>query len=155
AALPAAGNNATAGADQTVQNVPQPAFAGAATGSQGALPPSAAVQFTYKLPAGWKELSASEFRNVNLSFGPAGAGERYVSLLSDAGGGILENVNRWRKQMGAPELTQADLADLPTLSLLGQQAVYLELSGDYAGMMGSGAIKRALLLGVLGKDAAG
>ena len=55
-----------------------------------------------------------------------------VSSLAGDGGGLLPNVNRWRKQLGLAPVTDADLANLPTLDASGGKATLIELSGTDA-----------------------
>jgi len=43
-------------------------------------------------------------------------------------------VNRWRKQMGLPEITAAEADALPTRPLLGGQAYATSLDGSYKSM---------------------
>jgi hypothetical protein len=96
---------------------------------QGAMQP----QFSWVTPEGWAEVPATQFRPVNLR--PAGdpKAECYVTQL---GGGITENVNRWRGQMGQPPVDDAAIAALPKKPLMGAEAYYVEVEGNYTGMSG-------------------
>ena len=88
-------------------------------------------------PEGWNFLPATEFRHVNFDFGPAREGEMYLTLLPiTGGGGMLENMNRWRQQMGQPPLTESDLATLPTKTIFGRPIPALDIAGTFTG--GSG-----------------
>lgn len=88
-------------------------------------------------PEAWNFLPATEFRHLNFDFGPAREGEAYLTLLPiQSGGGVLENFNRWRKQMGQEPLTEAGLAALPTKPVFGRPAPFLDVSGTFTG--GSG-----------------
>ena len=88
-------------------------------------------------PEGWNFLPATEFRHVNFDFGPNREGEVYLTLLPiSGGGGVLENFNRWRKQMDQPALAEADLATLPTKTIFGRPIPSLDLTGTFTG--GSG-----------------
>src|SRR5690606_21160343 len=49
-------------------------------------------------------------------------------------GGVLQNVNRWREQVGAGPLTQAQVAALPKVALLGSEAPIVEAAGTFQGM---------------------
>jgi len=94
---------------------------------------------SWRTPDGWSMVRATEFRNINFTFGPNREGECYLSLISAEGGGLLENFNRWRKQMGLPDFTADDLAKLPVKKILLREAPTLDLTGTYdPGMMAGG-----------------
>lgn len=95
-----------------------------------------APMFSFKTPEGWEELPAKEFRPINLR--PAGdpKAECYVSSFGGSGGGLTENVNRWRKQMKLEPVDEAAVAALPKKPLLGGEATFVELDGNYGGMGG-------------------
>ncbi len=92
--------------------------------------------FSWTTPEGWEELPAKQFRPVNLR--PAGdqKAECYVSKLDGAAGGLTENINRWRNQMGLEPIDEAAIAALPKKPLLGAEAVYIDLDGTFGGMSG-------------------
>lgn len=91
------------------------------------------ASFSWKTPEGWEELPAKQFRNINLR--PAGdpKAECYVST---ARGSLAENVNRWRTQMALDPVDDATIAALPKKPLMGGQAAYVELDGNFKGMSG-------------------
>ena len=95
--------------------------------------------FRWKVPEGWTENSSSRMRLINLSFGPNGEGECYLTALPGEGGGIPMNVNRWRGQMGLEELSDEAIAELPEKTLLGMAAKFVDLKGDFGGMSFPGA----------------
>ncbi|MEW6072336.1 MAG: hypothetical protein AB1726_07010 [Planctomycetota bacterium] len=109
-----------------------PHGAGTAAEAPAAAPPAIA----WDLPAGWEELPASGMRAANLR--PAGNpdAECTVILLGGSGGSELDNVNRWRGQMGLAAVSAAELGALPTIPVLGRPARRVELRGDYTGMGG-------------------
>lgn len=84
-------------------------------------------------PAGWREGPARQMRLVTYEIGQSGLTECY---LSRAMGSTLDNVNRWRGQVGEASLDAAGLRALPTVSVLGRDAVLVEASGEYRGMGG-------------------
>lgn len=102
--------------------------------STGMSMPASQPGFTWTTPEGWEELPSKQFRPVNLR--PAGdpAAECYVSQLSGTGGGLTENINRWRNQMKLEPIDDAAVAELPKKPLLGGEATYIDLDGTYAGM---------------------
>lgn len=105
-------------------------------GMTGSGMPMAAAQpgFTWTTPEGWEELPSKQFRPINLR--PAGdpAAECYVSQLGGTGGGLTENINRWRNQMQLEPIDDAAVAALPKKPLLDGEASYIDLDGTYTGM---------------------
>jgi hypothetical protein len=68
--------------------------------------------------------------------------------LSGEGGGLAQNVNRWRAQLGAGPLEPAAVAALPTVLLLGRPGTLVEVEGTFSGMGGSAARAGFRLLGL-------
>lgn len=89
-------------------------------------------------PENWLVLPAKQFRELNYRFGESGLGEVYVSI---AGGSILENVNRWRKQFGADALSADDLVASHKVMMAGEQGVWVEAEGTYGAGMGDSEVK--------------
>ncbi len=85
-------------------------------------------------PAGWLALPATQIRLLNYRFGESGLGEVWVSISS---GSVLDNVNRWLKQFGAPPIDAAGLAALRSVPIAGATGSWVETAGDYAGGMGA------------------
>jgi hypothetical protein len=97
----------------------------------------AQTMLRWSTPEGWNFLPATEFRHLNFDFGPNREGEAYLTLLPiSSGGGVLDNLNRWRKQMDQPPLAEADLAGLPTMTIFGKIVPMIDLKGTFTG--GSG-----------------
>ena len=99
----------------------------------GAAAPSADVvaKPTWIVPAGWQEGELAQFliaRYVIKGSGDATATVN-VSQLAGDGGGLLANVNRWRKQLGVVPITEADLAKIATIDASGAKATLVEISG--------------------------
>ena len=110
-------------------------------GSQGGptpiRPPQAApapIELTWETPAGWEALPATSMRTANFQVPPDA--ECYVTLLPGRAGGLAENLNRWRKQMGAAPLEQSELAALPQRQVLGVSGVEISIDGTFTGMGG-------------------
>ena len=95
--------------------------------------------FQWIVPEGWSENESSRMRLINLSFGPNGEGECYLTALPGEGGGIPPNVNRWRGQMGFDALTEEQINELPEQTLLGMPAKLVDIRGDFGGMSIPGA----------------
>ncbi len=104
--------------------------------------------FTWTLPEGWTEAQATPMRLGNFKLASNPDAECYVTLLQGAAGGVDANINRWRTQMGQPELKPEEIAALPKLTVLGQPASLVEIKGSFAGMMGD-AKPGYMLLGVV------
>lgn len=100
-------------------------------------------------PAGWAQAERSQMRPVNLTFGPNGEGECYLSMLPGGAGGVLANVNRWRKQMGQSELTQEDVDKLPKRTLMGIEGVFVSIDGAYTAVGAPEAKPDHRMLGII------
>lgn len=80
----------------------------------GQAPEVATPSVTWKLPAGWQELPASQMRVGHFAIsGPDGQKAQLTIIpLGGAGGGDLENVNRWRGQVSLSRIDAAELERL-------------------------------------------
>jgi hypothetical protein len=67
---------------------------------------------TYSLPAGWQDVAPRQFEIRRFSTGSANAPQ--VSISEPTRGSLIENINRWRKQVGLESITEAEL---PTMTL--------------------------------------
>jgi hypothetical protein len=103
----------------------------------------------WETPSGWAQAERSQMRPVNLTFGANKEGECYLSLLPGGGGGSLANVNRWRKQMGQPEITEADLEKLPKRKLMGIDGTYVSIEGAYTSVGATEARPEHRMLGIV------
>jgi hypothetical protein len=90
--------------------------------------------FAWQAPAGWTQGPPKTARLVTFN---VGATECYVAVLGGDGGGLLSNVNRWRGQMGATPLTDADVAGLARAKVFGQDCPLMEAPGNYTDMGGA------------------
>ncbi|MEM9801386.1 MAG: dienelactone hydrolase family protein [Planctomycetota bacterium] len=97
-------------------------------------------------PPGWTESQGSRMRVASYEL-PGGADCSVIALGSD-GGGLLANVNRWRAQMGASDLSEDDLDDLPRVPMLGRLVPTVRIEGNYTGMGGQ-QVEDALMLGAI------
>lgn len=118
-------------------------------------PQQSQIPLVWTTPDGWKEAPASTsggmagMRLINLTFGPNGEGECYLSAMPGNAGGLEANVNRWRTQMGQPAYTAEDLAKLPIRSFLGREATYVAFDGNFKGMGAADAKTGYRLLGLV------
>lgn len=118
-------------------------------GAMGGASMAAGPSFTYELPEGWSELTPTQFRVVNLQVAGHEKGECYLTVLGGEGGGLLENINRWRRQMGQEPIDEAAAAQLPKKTLLGKEAVAVDIRGTYTGMRGDQSDADFALAGLL------
>ena len=86
------------------------------------------------VPADWKEGQLAQF--LVAKFVISGSGDAVaavnVSQLSGDGGGLLPNLNRWRAQLGLPQVSEADLAKLPKIDASGVKATVADFTGTDA-----------------------
>jgi hypothetical protein len=77
----------------------------------GQVPEVATPSVSWKLPAGWQELPASQMRVGHFAInGPEGQQAQLTIIpLGGMGGGDLENVNRWRGQVSLGRIDEAEL----------------------------------------------
>ena len=111
------------------------------------MPPPAPTEsaLTWTAPQGWVQKPPRMMREV--TFAPAGStkAECYVAL---AGGDLAMNVNRWRGQMGQAPLSEAEIQGLRRIPVLGGEAYFLEIGGDFSGM-GAADTNDAVMFGVV------
>jgi hypothetical protein len=77
-----------------------------------------------------------------------GAVECYVVILGGNGGGIVGNLQRWAGQLGQEPPSEADVAAMPVVDILGVKAPLLEATGAYTGMGATEAIPDTMMLGL-------
>jgi hypothetical protein len=97
----------------------------------GALP-----QLQWKLPAGWQEVAASQMRVASFRVAGKDGNVADVSVVPLPGlaGGDLDNVNRWRSQVGLGPMSEQELPKLAEqLEIAGQQAQLYDQAGQAAG----------------------
>ncbi len=90
--------------------------------------------FQWTTPEGWTEVEPTSMREINLRFGEGDEGQAYLTRLPGEAGGVEANINRWRKQMGAAELSPEEVEELSTRFLLGREAKLLQIDGTYTGV---------------------
>ncbi len=86
----------------------------------------------WTVPAGWQSVPPSQFLLAQYSIQSNGAqADVNISQMAGEGGGLLANVNRWRRQLGLPLVDQeADLSTLVApLTVPGAQAQMVDFNG--------------------------
>ena len=94
--------------------------------------PEAPARVTWTLPTGWEELPASQMRVGHFAINGEQGQKAQVTIIPLAGeaGGDSENVNRWRGQVGANRLTDAQITEAGAAVNIGTAAGRLF---DFAG----------------------
>ena len=119
----------------------------AAGAGQQDVPYEDLIDLDYTLPAGWKALSPTRMRKVNLEFEADGQAILYATIFRDQGG-VLMNVNRWRKQMGLPPIDAAAVQGLERRPMANGEAFCVDLTGTFTGM-GDTRVEGAGMLGAI------
>lgn len=110
-------------------------------------PPAASLQWI--TPEGWIEETTSPLRVINLSVAAHPEVECFVTVLPGSAGGALDNYNRWRAQMQLDPVDEEHLERLPSVELLDQPGILVDLEGVYTGMRGERADSGYAMLGVI------
>lgn len=108
---------------------------GKPAGPLPARPSASRPALHYDQPAGWQEVPPSS-SIIAAAFKVVEGGQTVdvtVTPLSGTAGGLLANVNRWRGQIGAEPVTEAQLArDVSRLEVGGTAAEYVDITGPAA-----------------------
>jgi hypothetical protein len=86
----------------------------------------------WTVPPGWREIPPSEFLLAGYAIaGTNGAkADVNVAMLGGEGGGVLANVNRWRRQLGLPPVAEDNLPAVSgALAVAGAQATLVDMTG--------------------------
>jgi len=108
-----------------------------AIGDMGAPPPSAptagsVARPNWQAPADWQEVPPAQFLLAEYAITGANGAKADVNVaqLSGDGGGLLPNVNRWRRQIGLDPLDDAALGSLASsVDVTGGKATLVDMSG--------------------------
>jgi hypothetical protein len=91
-------------------------------------PPKRELPFTFKAPAAWSAGSGSSISV--LAFQVSEMGKKIDVTVTPAGGGLLPNINRWRRQVGLGAIDQDQLEkDVQKLEAGTVKFSYVELVG--------------------------
>jgi hypothetical protein len=86
--------------------------------------------FSYEVPEGWDEQTAGGMRTVAFAIQDGDETAEVTAIaLGEAAGGVFPNVNRWRGQVGLPELANETELDVENIEIDGQAASYVRLDG--------------------------
>lgn len=105
------------------------------TGEDGDMLAEVRRLLVYSTPSGWIENPRPAGPRI-LEFRTAGEGAPVVSLayLQGSGGGLGPNINRWRGQVGLPEMADAE-GSAQSFPFLEQPGHYVELIGAEKGLL--------------------
>jgi hypothetical protein len=108
----------------------EPAAAAAGGGAAGA------GGLRWVAPDGWQPLEPDAFRLAWYQIGPDV--QSWITTLGGTGGGVEANLSRWHSQFDRPAPGADDIAALPTVSVLGRDALWVDLlgEGEADGMIG-------------------
>jgi hypothetical protein len=113
--------------DVRVYSIPKETAAPAVQSDAGALPPghpalpatasapsTAEPQLQWQLPPGWEQVPPGQMRAASFRVKGPDGNQADVGVFSLPGraGSDLDNVNRWRGQIGLPPVSETDLAGL-------------------------------------------
>jgi len=98
-------------------------------------------------PESWLPVPSTEFRLLNYRFGDEGKGEVWVS---EARGGLLDNINRWLGQFALEPIDEPTLAGWGKVNVgADKQGVWVEAQGTYSPGMGQPPRPDQALAGIL------
>ena len=132
----------------------EPAPAQGQMASSAALPPghpeasASTPALEWKLPAGWQEVPPGEMRLASFHVPGNDGKQADVSVIPLPGlaGRDLDNVNRWRGQVGLPPVSEEEMAKLAQPVQIGAQTAQLyDQAGQAPGSGESSRILAALL----------
>ncbi len=103
-------------------------------GGSSRAPDPAAI--AWDVPEGWTASAATPPRLGTFKPKDATQAECLVTVLRGSGGGVAANMNEWRRQMGQAKLTPNEYTALQRIPVLGVDAVYIKVEGDYKGKSG-------------------
>jgi hypothetical protein len=87
----------------------------------------------WQVPASWKEVPPSQMLLAKFVVPDPSQpkAEVTVSVLGGDGGGLLANINRWRRQLNLEPVENATLGQVTTsLDVLGRKAILVDMSGQ-------------------------
>ncbi len=86
------------------------------------------TKFTWNVPSDWIENEPKQFQIANYSIPISDIDNAIIAISKFGGnaGGIMANVNRWRKQIELPEISLEDISKKAKqgLSSIGEYSVY-------------------------------
>jgi hypothetical protein len=94
-------------------------------------------KFAWQVPAGWTQAAPGQMQAARFTVGD-GKADVFVSVFPNSTGGTLANVNRWRRQLGLNEVTEADLKSIASpLDPSTPDAVLVDMKNGGKRMLGA------------------
>lgn len=96
---------------------------------------SSASKPNWQVPSGWKEVAAGQFLVAKYELAGQGGAQAEVNVSSAAGegGGLVANVNRWRRQLGLSGLSDTEVEQLAKpVEVADGKAMFVDMSGTDA-----------------------
>ena len=90
---------------------------------------------TWTVPTGWQEAPAGQFLAAKFTITGQGDAQAAVNISMSAGegGGLIGNVNRWRRQLGLDEQSPEEITKaVTTVETAGVKAMFIEMAGTDA-----------------------
>jgi hypothetical protein len=106
----------------------------------GAAPgPQEPGELTYKVPEGWTKAKPKLFSVATFRTGAGDdSPEVTVTPLKGGAGGAVENLNRWREQVGLPRAKGKELVkDMRKIDIGGGEGLYVEMVGREKAIFGA------------------
>jgi len=94
----------------------------------------------WTVPSQWEEVAPGQMQMAKFNVPARGSAkaEVSVSIFPNDTGGTLANVNRWRRQIGLPEVQAAELPSLVSpLDLSNPDAILVDMKSDSKRMLGA------------------
>lgn len=124
------------GAIAAVKSYTVPKQGGSATNTAASMRIPAMPGVVYKTPEGWEKMPAGAMRAASLRIIGDKDQVAEVSAIPLPGfaGSELDNVNRWRSQVGLPEIAEKDLAGIVEKAKISKEDAHLyDISGQKSG----------------------
>jgi hypothetical protein len=109
---------------------------------------AARPRLAWDLPAGWKHAPTTT-RPYNFVLEGDAHTDAYLTAMEKLQGTLLDNVNRWRRQMGQPAVDAQALAAYPRHRIFDDEGVLVEAQGTFTPMGGGEPEAGWMLLGLI------
>jgi hypothetical protein len=84
---------------------------------------------TWTVPEGWRKGKGNQFSYAAFAVGPE-SGPSVELTISQVGGSVLDNLNRWRGQLGLNPIQQSEIAQtFSEIQIDGKKALKVDMSG--------------------------
>jgi len=110
-----------------------------ATAATAPEPAQSTPQFHWKTPEGWQTLAPGQMQVAKFALPARGdaKAEVFVSIFPSDTGGVLANVNRWRRQVGLGEIDEAGLKSCVSPLEGVPDAILVSLTNENRSLLGA------------------